>query len=173
MNYHVGRAGQQLGVHPEETIRTKLASGEFRPDDLGWCEGMTNWQPLGELFAGDAATPPPAIPAPSGFSPPPPVPGGAFGHSGLPPAKPANNLVGSILVTLFCCLPLGIPAIVFAAQVDSKYAAGDYDGAARAAATSKTWMWWSLGIGLAGGLAYFGLVAIGAAAGAMDGANGY
>ena len=30
----------------------------------------------------------------------------------------------AILVTLFCCLPFGIVAIVFAAQVDSKVAAG-------------------------------------------------
>ena len=35
----------------------------------------------------------------------------------------------AILSTLFCCLPLGIASIVFAAQVNSKYAAGDIAGA--------------------------------------------
>ena len=42
---------------------------------------------------------------------------------------PKNWLVESILVTLFCCLPLGIVGIVFAAQVNSKFAAGDHAGA--------------------------------------------
>jgi len=37
--------------------------------------------------------------------------------------------VQAILCTLFCCLPFGIVAIVFAAQVDGKLAAGDYNGA--------------------------------------------
>ena len=42
---------------------------------------------------------------------------------------PKNWLVEAILVTLFCCLPFGIVGIVFAAQVNSKFAQGDYDGA--------------------------------------------
>ena len=39
--------------------------------------------------------------------------------------KPKNYLVESILVTIFCCLPLGIVGIVFASQVNSAYEAGD------------------------------------------------
>ena len=65
-----------------------------------------------------------------------------------PPPRPDNNLVGAILSTLCCCLPFGIVSIVYAAQVNSKYAAGDYAGAADSAAKSKTWMWWGVGIGL-------------------------
>jgi hypothetical protein len=38
-------------------------------------------------------------------------------------------MVESILVTLFCCLPLGIVGIIKASQVNSKYAAGDIAGA--------------------------------------------
>src|ERR1700712_2848264 len=45
---------------------------------------------------------------------------------------PKNYLVEAILVTIFCCLPLGIVGIVFASQVNSKFAAGDYEGALRA-----------------------------------------
>lgn len=161
-NYHVGRAGQQLGVHPEETIRAMLASGELRADDLGWREGMASWQPLGQLFG--LAMPPP-VPTAGGFPPP---PAGGFGAA-VPPPKPKNNLVPAILVTLFCCLPFGIASIVFAAQVDGKYASGDYAGAEAAAAKSKKWMWWAFGIGLVGSLLYFGLGAVGA----MSGAAGY
>ncbi len=50
-----------------------------------------------------------------------------------------NHLVWSILTTLFCCLPLGIVSIVFAAQVDGKRAAGDLPGAHRASHQAKMW----------------------------------
>lgn len=43
--------------------------------------------------------------------------------------KPDNNLVWAILSTFLCCMPFGIVSIVFAAQVDGKYAMGDYAGA--------------------------------------------
>jgi len=41
----------------------------------------------------------------------------------------------------FCCIPFGIVAIVFAAQVSSKLHAGDILGAQRASATARTWFW--------------------------------
>jgi hypothetical protein len=47
--------------------------------------------------------------------------------------------VWAILTTLFCCLPFGIASIVFAAQVDSKYNAGDLAGAQRASENAKKW----------------------------------
>ncbi|WP_394686618.1 CD225/dispanin family protein [uncultured Xanthomonas sp.] len=64
-----------------------------------------------------------------------------------PPAAPnvgvyvPNNMVWAILSTLFCCLPLGIVSIVYAAQVDGRRAAGDIEGA-RAAARKAGW--WAL-----------------------------
>ena len=55
-----------------------------------------------------------------------------------PPQPPiANHLVWAILVTLFCCLPLGIVAIVYAAKVDSLAAAGQYAQAQEAADKAK------------------------------------
>jgi len=68
-------------------------------------------------------------------------------------------------VTLFCCLPFGIVSIVYAAQVNTKLAAGDYAGAVDASQKAKTWSMWSFIIGLLFGLAYFGLMVIGAVAG--------
>lgn len=56
-----------------------------------------------------------------------------------PTAMPKNWLVESILVTLFCCLPFGIAGIVFASQVNTKYTAGDYDGALRASKDAAKW----------------------------------
>ncbi|GAB2664478.1 hypothetical protein GCM10027193_18250 [Arenimonas aestuarii] len=70
----------------------------------------------------------------------------------------------AILVTLFCCLPGGIVAIVYAAQVDGKAAAGDYVGAQQSSDNAKLWSWISLGVGLFAIVAWFGLVMLGALA---------
>lgn len=85
------------------------------------------------------------------------------GGERVPPALPPqhedvpNYLVQSILVTLFCCLPLGIPAIVFAAQVNSKLRLGDVEGAWESSRMAKTFTWWAFGIGLAITLLYAAL----------------
>lgn len=120
-------------------------------------------------------TPPPPPPPPAGGGwqptsgsslPPPPgggwQPGGGGGYSdpqgyqgyGGPPQVP-NYLVQSILVTLFCCLPIGIAAIVFATQANSKAAAGDYQGALTSAASAKQWCWIAFGAGIAIFFLYF------------------
>lgn len=52
---------------------------------------------------------------------------------------PANNLVWAILTTVFCCLPFGIASIVYAAQVNGKWAAGDVAGAQASSASAKKW----------------------------------
>ena len=64
------------------------------------------------------------------------------------PPKIDNYLVPSILVTFCCCLPLGIVAIVFAAQANSKLAVGDYAGAQDSARNAKLWTWIAFGAGL-------------------------
>ena len=46
-----------------------------------------------------------------------------------PEGPPDNKLVWSILVTLFCCLPFGVVAIIKSAEVNSKWNAGDVAGA--------------------------------------------
>lgn len=68
----------------------------------------------------------------------------------ITPQPPKNWLAESILVTLFCCLPFGIAGIVNAAQVSSKFASGDYDGAARASQEAGKWtkigFWVGIGV---------------------------
>lgn len=89
--------------------------------------------------------------------------------SALPPSTQGpyvpNHLVWAILSTLFCCLPLGIVSIVFAAQVDGKRAAGDLAGAQDASRKALNWALASALIGpilvalwffLFGGLALLG-----------------
>ena len=72
---------------------------------------------------------PPAPPTPAGQPPP-------------------NYLIPAILVTIFCCLPLGVVSIVFAAQVNSKYQAGDISGAQEASKKAKLFAMISAGVGV-------------------------
>ena len=69
-----------------------------------------------------------------------------------PPPEPMphvkNYLVESILCTICCCLPFGIPGIVFAAQVDSKLKSGDVDGARESSEKAKKWTLVSFVLGL-------------------------
>jgi len=77
-------------------------------------------------------------------APPPPPTSGPYGGSTPPP----NNLVWAILTTLFCCLPLGVVSIVYAAQVNGKFAAGDVAGAQDSSRKAKTWAIWSAIVGV-------------------------
>ncbi len=70
-----------------------------------------------------------------------------------------NYLAPAILVTICCCLPAGIVAIVYAAQVNSAVRAGNYDEAVRLSGNARTWCWVSFGLGLASVAAYFFIVA--------------
>lgn len=77
-----------------------------------------------------------------------------------PPMNIPTYLAQAILVTLFCCLPFGIVAIVYAAQVNGKLQMGDYAGALASSNNAKTWCWVSLGAGIAIGIIYFFIVII-------------
>jgi len=70
-------------------------------------------------------------------------------QSPVPQTPPKNWLVESILVTIFCCLPFGIAGIVFASQVNSKFASGDYDGALKASQDAAKWTKIGFWIGIA------------------------
>ena len=46
---HVARDGAKLGEFSLEQIREGLGTGQFRPTDLGWQSGMSDWRPLSEF----------------------------------------------------------------------------------------------------------------------------
>lgn len=81
---------------------------------------------------------------------------------------PPNNLVWAILATLLCCLPTGIVAIIYAAQVDSKFAAGDVAGAQFSSEQAMKWSWISAALVLALVVGYFALVMLAVIGGGMQ-----
>jgi hypothetical protein len=88
---------------------------------------------------------------------PPPYSGGVPGTGyGAPP--PPNYLVWAILSTVLCCMPLGIASIVFAAQVNGKWLAGDAQGAFDSSRKAKTFALWSTILGFVLGVISIGLL---------------
>lgn len=141
------------------------------PEDSGterWWDGAA-WTDATRPISGGGSMPPPSpnfgVPggmpgyAPSG--PGYPTPGYApWGGAG----KPDNGLVVSILVTLFCCLPFGVVAIVNSAKVDSLWASGNHAGAHQAAAEAKKWTNYAAIAGVIVAVGYFLLLIIGTSA---------
>lgn len=74
-----------------------------------------------------------------------------------------NYLVWSILATIFCCIPLGIPAIVYSSQVDTRLRSGDYQGAIESSQKAKKFCWIAFWCGFAAIIIYFIAAAAGTA----------
>lgn len=49
MNWYYAKNGTQQGPLPIEDIKGRIAMGEIAPTDLAWCEGMSDWTPVGEI----------------------------------------------------------------------------------------------------------------------------
>jgi Interferon-induced transmembrane protein len=78
--------------------------------------------------------------------------------SGAPASVP-NYLIPAI-ISLFCCLPLGVVGVIFAAQVNGKVAAGDTAGALDASKKAKMFSFIAIGLGLLGIICYVLFVVI-------------
>src|SRR5881397_940847 len=105
---HVNRGATSLGVFSEEEIREGLRTGRFAPSDIGWREGMANWQPLSqfpELAAAAPAAPPPQTGATS-------ISELAAPHSGLPwDERQTKGFFNAFVETLM--MVLGKPGVAF------------------------------------------------------------
>ena len=114
------------------------------PPDGGQQGGQPGGQPGGQQQYGAPQYGSPQYGAPQYGSP--------YGQPAGSP--PPNYLVWAILTTIFCCLPLGIASIVFAAQVNGKYAAGDVAGAQESSRKAKQFAIWSAVVGVVVGALY-------------------
>ena len=79
--------------------------------------------------------------------------------SGTPTTVP-NYLIPAI-ISIFCCWPLAIVAIIFAAQVNGKVASGDIAGAMESSKKAKLFSYIAIGLGLGLGLIYVILMLLG------------
>ena len=156
----IGADQKQYGPVSADEMGKWIAEGRVNAQTLIQAEGQTDWRTLSTYpeFAG--ITPP----TPSGA----PLSAGAP-YSGLPQEKIPNYLVQSILVTLCCCLPFGVVAIIYAAQVNTKQQAGDIAGATLASQNAKKWCWIGLAVGIVTNLIVVGLQFAGLAASGFKG----
>jgi len=177
MKWYYAKGGSQQGPVSTEDLQAKISAGELAASDLVWRDGMKDWLPVSQLgdFAnylpGAAAPQPPATPAAGGQVQSSPYAAPAAPSGGVPsPRAPSpgvpipNYLWQSIVVTILCCWPFGIPAIVFAAKVDGLVSRGQYAEAREASDKAKMWAWVSFGSSLVVVVLYILLVVIAAVA---------
>ena len=94
---HVNRGATSLGVFSEEEVRQGLRTGRLAPTDIGWREGMANWQPLSQ-FAELAGATPVAPPLQTGAAS---ISGPAAPRSGLPwDERQTKGLLNALIETL-------------------------------------------------------------------------
>jgi hypothetical protein len=137
----IGGDGKEYGPVSTDQLRQWVTDGRANAQTMVQAEGSTEWKPLGQF--------PEFAAAGAGGGVPPPV--------ATSPARPAisSYLAPAILSTICCCLPLGIVAIIFAAQVNTKLQAGDIPGAMDASRKARMWCWIAFGVGIAFSLLYW------------------
>ena len=85
-------------------------------------------------------------------------------QSRLPkPIKPDSHMLFAILSTLFCCLPVGVYAIILASKVDGLYLMGEYEEARMKADDAKKWSIIGMVCSIIGWLIYFIIIVAGVA----------
>jgi len=152
MDWYYASNGQQAGPVSQEQLAELFRNGTVKPFDLVWNETMTEWTPIGKVaaFASYVPAPAPASATPPAAATPPAsssaassaAPYAAAAASNLAPAgmaEPPTYLWQAIVVTVLCCIPLGIPAIIFSTKVKPAFLAGDHAAAAEASKKAKMW----------------------------------
>ncbi len=147
--YEVRRGAELFGPYEREDLFKYFQEGRVVSTDEVREVGAAHWQTM-QQFTQPPGLAPQRMP-PQGMAPPSP-------QVAQPVHVPSMSLAGPILVTLFCCVPLGIVSIVYAAQVSSKAAAGDMAGAEAARGKASVWMWVAFGLGLLGTIGYVGVL---------------
>lgn len=117
-----------------------------------WYDGLPQWMPAGQapatapMFAGQQTErPQQAVQHPYAAQQQPSDPNVVYVQA---PPRPATYLIWSILLTVLCCSPFSIIAIITGAIVNSRYNAGNYDGARRMSDVTEWMIIFSIVVGL-------------------------
>jgi type II secretory pathway pseudopilin PulG len=103
MTYHVAKNGEKSGPLEKNEVYRRLVSGELSGTDLGWHEGLAEWQPLSKLI------PPPVAGSSSVF-----VSGTTFSIGSAQAVQTSSMAIASMIcgiLGLLFWLPC-IPAII-------------------------------------------------------------
>lgn len=172
--YYFLRGEQRMGPFTVDELKQQ----DIDRQTWIWFEGLEKWTRLNEiteLIEVWSTLPPPVksgYESSNSYQAPPPPPNPSYGQQNtsygqqntsygpqnvkqhLSQPMPKSWLTESILVTLLCCLPFGIAGIVNASKVESRYHAGDVDGAYRASAEAKKWTTIGFWLGIAAIIIY-------------------
>lgn len=119
MEYYILTNGEKQGPFSLEQLREQMITRET----MVWRAGLDEWMPACKVYelADLLRELPPDIPREQ------------------PSTMPHTWLAESILVTIFCCLPLGIVGIVYAAKVEARFLAGQYELAQEYSRKARLW----------------------------------
>ena len=138
----------------------ELKNADIQSDTLMWSEGMEDWKPAGQmpqiaLLFDLSSGPPPVLHESERMEY---LDDDMDDFDDRP--MPKNYMTEAILVTIFCCLPFGIAAIVNAAKVETMYRAEGYRAARDASQKALKWVKWSLWVTVAGVALYLLLILV-------------
>ena len=109
MQYHVAKNGEKSGPFDKEEVYRRLVAGELSGSDLGWHEGMAEWEPLSKII------PPPTPQVQPIFA----VPGGgataAPALAATTPQGTSGLAIASLVCGILAFLTLGLtglPAVI-------------------------------------------------------------
>lgn len=129
----------------------RFAEKGITVDTLVWKQGMDDWTPAGKIEELKPYVMPSVGSAEDKYeqslsSKPNRTHTMYFNGNALP--KPDNNMLGAVLSTICCCVPLGIVAIIKASKVNTLYYSGQYEEAVLMADRARKWSIWALVAGV-------------------------
>lgn len=128
----IGADGKEYGPVSLAQLQQWIAEGRANHQSKVRREDETEWKTVAELSELSGA----------GLPPLPTTPTQTVAQN-VP-----NYLWQSIVITLCCCIPFGVVAIVYAAQVRTKLNVGDFAGAQDASNKARMWCWVGFIVGI-------------------------